>query len=65
MVGRLTLLGVLLALGTPLSWKFDSNLSEINTWLGFVIMAIRRNICSVLALLNKLAEGKVISPQGH
>ena len=30
------LLGVLLALGTPLSWK-KTVLSEINTWLGFVI----------------------------
>ena len=31
-----TLLGTLVALGTPLSWK-KTHLAEINTWLGFLI----------------------------
>jgi len=54
------LLGVLLALGTPLSWK-KTVLSEINTWLGFVInpsgsfvqMAKDKRV-AVLALLRDL-----------
>ena len=61
------LLGVLLALGTPLSWK-KTVLSEINTWLGFVInpagpfvqMAKDKHV-AVLALLKELEEGKVFS----
>ena len=61
------LLGVLLALGTPLSWK-KTVLSEINTWLGFVInpsgpfvqMAKDKHV-AVLALLKDLEEGKVFS----
>ena len=61
------LLGVLLALGTPLSWK-KTVLSEINTWLGFVInpsgpfvqMARDKHV-AVLALLKELEEGKVFS----
>ena len=73
------LLGVLLALGTPLSWK-KTVLSEINTWLGFVInpsgpfvqMAKEKHV-AVLALLKELEEGKAFSlkesfrknPMGH
>ena len=61
------LLGVLLALGTPLSWK-KTVLSEINTWLGFVInpsgpfvqMAKEKHV-AVLALLKELEEGKAFS----
>ena len=61
------LLGVLLALGTPLSWK-KTVLSEINTWLGFVInpsgsfvqMAKDKRV-AVLALLRDLQDGKVFS----
>ena len=63
------LVGVLLALGTPLSWK-KTDLSEINTWLGFVInpgpsgpfvqMAKDKHV-AVLALLKELEEGKVFS----
>ena len=60
-------LAVLLALGTPLSWK-KTVLSEINTWLGFVInpagpfvqMAREKHVI-VLALLRDLASGKVFS----
>ena len=55
---------VLLAMGTPLSWK-KIVLLEINTWLGFVInpagpfeqMAREKHV--VLALLKELAEGKI------
>ena len=61
------LLGVLLALGTPLSRK-KTLLSEINTWLGFVInpsgpfvqMAKEKHV-AVLALLKELEEGKAFS----
>eukprot|EP00434_Breviolum_minutum_P002202 symbB.v1.2.001939.t1/scaffold55.1/size374282/21 len=61
------LLGVLLALGTPLSWK-KTVLSEINTWLGFVInpsgpfvqMAKEKHV-AVLKLLKELEEGKAFS----
>ena len=61
------LLGVLLALGTPLSWK-KTVLSEINTWLGFVInpsgpfvqMAKDKHV-AVLKLLKELEEGKAFS----
>ena len=61
------LLGVLLALGTPLSWK-KTVLSEINTWLGFVInpsgpfvqMAKEKHV-AVLKLLQELEEGKAFS----
>ena len=61
------LLGVLLALGTPLSWK-KTVLSEINTWLGFVInpsgpfvqMAKEKHV-AVLKLLKDLEEGKAFS----
>ena len=61
------LLGVLLALGTPLSWK-KTVLFEINAWLGFVInpsgpfvqMAKDKHV-AVLALLKELEEGKVFS----
>ena len=64
---RPALLGVLLAVGTPLSWK-KTVLSEINTWLGFVInpsgpfvqMAKDKHV-AVLALLKDLEEGKVFS----
>ena len=61
------LLGVLLALGTPLSWK-KTVLSEINTWLGFVInpsgpfvqMAKEKHV-AVGKLLKELEEGKAFS----
>ena len=61
------LLAFLVALGVPLSWK-KTVLSEINTWLGFVInpagpfvqMARDKHVI-VLALLKDLAAGKVFS----
>ena len=61
-------LGVLLALGTPLSWK-KTVLSEINTWLGFVInpsgpfvqMAKDKHVA---LLLKELQEGKVFFCKG-
>ena len=60
-------LGVLLALGTPLSWK-KTVLSEINTWLGFVInpsgpfvqMAKEKHV-AVLALLKEIETGQAFS----
>ena len=61
------LLAFLVALGVPLSWK-KTVLSEINTWLGFVInpsgpfvqMARDKHVI-VLSLLQDLASGKVFS----
>ena len=61
------LLAFLVALGVPLSWK-KTVLSEINTWLGFVInpagpfvqMARDKHVI-VLSLLKDLASGKVFS----
>ena len=61
------LLAFLVALGVPLSWK-KTALSEINTWLGFVInpagpfvqMARDKHVI-VLSLLQDLASGKVFS----
>ena len=60
-------LAFLVALGVPLSWK-KTVLSEINTWLGFVInpagpfvqMARDKHVI-VLSLLKDLASGKVFS----
>ena len=61
------LLGTLVALGTPLSWK-KTHLAEINTWLGFVIhpsiprvqMAAPKRI-KVMELLEELANGSPMS----
>ena len=61
------LLGTLVALGTPLSWK-KTHLAEINTWLGFVIhpaiprvqMAAPKHI-KVMELLEELANGSPMS----
>ena len=61
------LLGTLVALGTPLSWK-KTNLAEINTWLGFVIhpsiprvqMAAPKHI-KVMELLEELSNGSPMS----
>ena len=61
------LLGTLVALGTPLSWK-KTHLAEINTWLGFVIhpaiprvrMAAPKHI-KVMELLEELANGAPMS----
>ena len=63
------LLAFLVALGVPLSWK-KTVLSEINTWLGFVInpsgpfvqMARDKHVI-VLSLLQDLASGKVFSTE--
>eukprot|EP00434_Breviolum_minutum_P036841 symbB.v1.2.032656.t1/scaffold3949.1/size47703/6 len=61
------LLGVLLALGTPLSWK-KTVLSEMNTWLGFVknpsgpfVQMAKEKHVAVLKLLKELEEGKAFS----
>ena len=64
------LLGTLLALGTPLSWK-KTHLAEINAWLGFVIhpchpsiprvqMAAPKRI-KVAAVLEDLINGVAMS----
>ena len=61
------LLGTLVALGTPLSWK-KTHLAEINTWLGFVIhptiprvqMAAPKHI-KVMELLEELANESPMS----
>ena len=58
---------VLLALGTPLSWK-KTLLSPLNTWLGFVIdptgpivqLAKDKHIL-VLQLLDKLSAGEAFT----
>ena len=61
------LLGTLVALGTPLSWK-KTYLAEINTWLGFVVhpsiprvqMAAPKHI-KVMEPLEELANGSPMS----
>ena len=61
------LLGTLVALGTPLSWK-KTHLAEINTWLRFMIhpalprvqMAAPKHI-KVMELLEELANGAPMS----
>ena len=58
---------LLLALGTPLSWK-KTLLAEVNTWLGFVIdpkgpcvqMARDKHLL-VMGILEDLSNGKVMS----
>ncbi|CAE7402536.1 ppsC, partial [Symbiodinium microadriaticum] len=58
---------LLLALGTPLSWK-RTLLAEVNTWLGFVIdpkgpcvqMARDKHLL-VMGILEELKSGKVMS----
>ncbi|CAE7028292.1 MKK3 [Symbiodinium sp. CCMP2456] len=58
---------LLLALGTPLSWK-KTLLAEVNTWLGFVIdpkgpcvqMARDKHLL-VVGILEELKSGKVMS----
>ena len=58
---------LLLALGTPLSWK-KTLLAEVNTWLGFVIdpkgpcvqMARDKHLL-VMGILEELKSGKVMS----